>query len=153
MMPNPWAILGAIAVCIAAYFYGHHAGFVQRDQEMQAEIAKKNEESRAKELELNQQINEGAVKLHEANDAITKKQSDLSRLISAGRVRLPTSGCVQTGPSAPAAAGNSQDAAESDRQTLELIAQIAADGDRAINQLNACIDAYNQVKESVNGQH
>jgi hypothetical protein len=37
------------------------------------------------------------------------------------------------------------------RETLRLIAQIAADGDRAINQLNACVDAYNQIREQING--
>ena len=147
-----YAALGAVFVAVGIYFTGHHNGWVERDQEMQVEIAKKNEESRSKELELNQKLNEGAVKLHEANDAITKKQSDLSRLIGAGRVRLPTTGCVQASPSAAPIAGNNQDAGESDRQTLELIAQIAADGDRAISQLNACVDAYNQVREQVNSQ-
>ena len=29
--------------------------------------------------------------------------------------------------------------------------EIAADGDRAINQLNACIDAYEQVRKQMNG--
>ena len=151
-MPNPWMILGSIAVCISAYFYGHHAGFAQRDQEMQAEIAKKNEQSRQTEQKLNEQINQTSTELKEANDAVAKKQSDLARLIGAGRVRLPTTGCVQASPSAAPVAGNNQDAGESDRQTLELIAQIAADGDRAISQLNACVDAYNQVREQVNGQ-
>ena len=151
-MPNPWMILGSIAVCISAYFYGHHAGFAQRDQEMQAEIAKKNEQSRQTEQKLNEQINQTSTELKEANDAVAKKQSDLARLIGAGRVRLPATGCIQASPSASPAAGDSQDAGESDRQTLELIAQIAADGDRAISQLNACVDAYNQVREQVNGQ-
>ena len=153
MMPNPWMIIGAIVVCISAYFYGHHAGFAQRDQEMQAEIAVKNEESRVKEQELNKQLNENSTKLQEANNAITQKQSALDRAISTGRVRLPSAGCVQTNASAPTASGNSDQAeSESDRETLRLIAQIAADGDRAVNQLNACIDAYNQVMEKVNGQ-
>jgi uncharacterized phage infection (PIP) family protein YhgE len=152
MMPNPWMILGAIAVCISAYFYGHHAGFAQRDQEMQAEIAKKNEQSRQAEHKLNEQINQTSTELKEANDAIAKKQSDLARLISAGRVRLPSPGCVQASASAPAAGGDSQDASESDRQTLLLIAQLAAEGDQAINRLNSCIDAYNEVRGAVNAQ-
>lgn len=151
-MPNPWVILGAIVVCITAFFYGHHAGFVQRDQEMQAEIAVKNEQSRQAEHKLNEQLNQTSTQLKDANDAVAKKQSDLSRLISAGRVRLPSTGCIQTNSGTAPATGNSQDTGESDRQTLELIAQIAADGDRAINQLNACVDAYNQVREQVNGQ-
>jgi hypothetical protein len=153
MMPNPWMIIGAIVVCISAYFYGHHAGFAQRDQEMQAEIAVKNEESRVKEQELSKQLNENSTKLQEANNAITQKQSALDRAINAGRVRLPSAGYVQANASTPTPGGNSDQAgSESDRETLRLIAQIAADGDRAINQLNACIDAYNQVMEKVNGQ-
>ena len=153
MMPNPWMILGAIAVCITAYFYGHHAGFVERDQEMQAEIALKNEEIRKAEHKLNEQLSATSTELKDANDAIAQKQSDLNRLISAGRVRLPSAGCVQAagGSTAPSGSGN-QAGSESDIETLRLIAQIAADGDRAINQLNACITAYEQVMEAANGQ-
>jgi hypothetical protein len=151
-MPNPWMILGAIFVCIAAYFYGHHAGFVQRDQEMQAEIAVKNEQSRKAEQKLSEQINQTSTELKEANDAIAKKQSDLNRLISAGRVRLPAAGCVQASSSPASATGSVSDASESDRETLQLIAQLAAEGDQAINRLNACIAAYEQVRSAVNGQ-
>jgi hypothetical protein len=151
-MPNPWMILGAITVCTAAYFYGHHAGFVQRDQEMQTEIAVKNEQSRQTEQKLTEQINSTSYKLKEANDAVTEKQSSLDRAIRAGRVRLPSTGCVQASSSAPAAPGNSTDASESDRETLLLIAQLAAEGDKAINRLNACIDAYEQVRSAVNAQ-
>ena len=145
-----------IGVLIAIGLFGayeHHAGYKERDAEMQAEIAVKNEEARAKEQELSKQLNENSTKLQEANNAITQKQSALDHAISAGRVRLPSSSCVQTNASAPTPSGNSdQTGSESDRETLRLIAQIAADGDRAINQLNACIDAYNQVRSQVNGQ-
>lgn len=151
-MPNPWMIIGAIVVCISAYFYGHHAGYAKRDQEMQAQIALKNEQARQAETKLNEQINQTSTELKEANDAIAKKQSDLNRLINAGRVRLPTPGCVQASSSTPAAPGSVSDASESDRETLQLIAQLAAEGDQAINRLNACIAAYNQVRATVNGQ-
>lgn len=153
MMPNPWMILGAIVVCITAYFYGHHAGFAQRGQEMQAEIALKNEQVRAAEHKLNEQLSATSTELKDANDAIAKKQSDLDRLINAGRVRLPSSGCVQAVAGATTTSGSGNQAgSESDIETLRLIAQIAADGDRAINQLNACIAAYEQVREAANGQ-
>lgn len=153
MMPNPWMILGALAVCISAYFYGHHAGFVERDQEMQAEIALKNEEIRKTEHKLNEQLSATSTELKDANDVIAKKQSDLTRLINSGRVRLPSTSCVQAAGGTPAPSGSGNQAgSESDRATLELIAQIVADGDRAINQLNACITAYEQVREAANGQ-
>jgi hypothetical protein len=153
MMPNPWMILGAIAVCISAYFYGHHAGFVDRDQEMQAEIALKNEQIRQTEHKLNEQLSATSTELKDANDAVAKKQSDLDRLINAGRVRLPSSGCVQAVAGATPPSGNQQAGSESDIETLRLIAQIAADGDKAINQLNACITAYEQVREAANGSN
>ena len=150
---NPYVILGAIITAISVYFFGHHAGWAERDAEMQSEIALKNEQSRATEQKLNQQINETSTKLQEANNAVTKKQTDINALIRAGRVRLPSSGCVQTTASTTATIGDSKEAgSESDRATLEAIAAIAAEGDRAINQLNACIDAYNQVREQLNGK-
>ena len=153
MIPNPWMILGAILVAVSVYFYGHHKGWDERDAEMQAEIAVKNEESRVKEQELTKQLTENSTKLMEANNAITEKQSSLDRAIRAGRVRLPSSSCVQTSPSAtPSSGSSSQAGSESDAETLRLIAQIVADGDRAINQLNACIDNYNKVMEAVNGK-
>jgi hypothetical protein len=151
MIPNPWMILGAILVAVSVYFYGHHKGWDDRDIEMQAEIAVKNEEARVKEQELTKQLNENSTKLQEANNAITEKQSSLDRAIRAGRVRLPSTSCVQTSSSATPASGDSAKAgSESDTEVLRLIAQIIADGDKAINQLNACIDSYNKVMEAVN---
>ena len=153
MIPNPWVILGVLLALAGFYGYGHHKGWVERDIEMQSEIAVKNEEARTKEQELTKQLNENSTKLMEANNAITEKQSSLDRAISAGRVRLPSSSCVQTSPSAtPSSGSSSQAGSESDAETLRLIAQIVADGDKAINQLNACIDNYNKVMEAVNGK-
>jgi hypothetical protein len=153
MIPNPWVILGAILVAVSVYFYGHHKGWDDRDIEMQAEIAVKNEEARIKEQELTKQLNENSTKLMEANNAITEKQSSLDRAIRAGRVRLPSTSCVQTSSSPAPASGDSPKAgSESDTEVLRLIAQIIADGDKAINQLNACIDSYNKVMEAVNGK-
>lgn len=135
------------------YGYGHHKGWAERDAEMQSEIAIKNEEARAKEQELTKQLNENSTKLMEANNAITEKQSSLDRAIRAGRVRFPAAGCVQTNASAPTPAGDRNEAgSESDRETLAAIAAIVAQGDRNTEQLNACITAYNQVMEKVNGQ-
>ena len=153
MIPNPWVILGVLLALAGFYGYGHHRGWDDRDIEMQAEIATKNEEARLKEQELTKQLNENSTKLMEANNVINEKQSSLDRAIRAGRVRLPSSSCVQTnGNPTPASGNSSQEGGQSDTETLRLIAQIAADGDKAINQLNACIDAYQAVMEKVNGK-
>ena len=150
-MINPWMIIGAICVVLGTYKYGTHSGYKQREAEMQAEIARLNEESRQKEQKLAQDLNNTSSQLLEANNAISQKQSALDRAISAGRVRLPASSCVQAATSAAVASGNNAETSESERETLRLIAQLAAEGDRAINELNACIAAYNQVREAING--
>lgn len=161
-MPNPYVILGAVLIAISVYFYGHHKGWVERDFEMQAEIAKKNEESRAKEQEMSTKLNEQSSKLQEANNAIDQKQSALDRAIRSGRMRLPTASCVQTTANPTPASGNSNQAgsqpngqtdtaSDTERETLAAIAAIVAQGDRNTEQLNACISAYNQVRETING--
>ena len=148
-LPNPWMILGAICAASVLYFYAHHVGYVKRDKEMQLEIARLNGEAREKEQKLAEDLNQTSSQLKEANDVVNKKQSDLDRLINSGRVRL-NSGCVQASSSAATASRDNETASESERETLRLIAEIAAEGDRAINKLNACITAYEQVRSQVN---
>jgi len=151
MIPNPWLIIGAIVMAASLYFYGHHKGWAERDAEMQAEIAIKNEEARTKEQELTKQLTDNSTKLLEANNAITEKQSSLNRLIRTSSLRIQTPGCVQTSAStAPASGSSSQAGSESDRETLLAIAEIVAQGDRNTAQLNACIDNYAKVMEAIN---
>ena len=157
-----YVVIGALLVLFGLYRYGFHKGWNERDVEMQAEISKKNEESRAKEQAMTTKLNEHETKLTEANHALDEKSSALDRAIASGRVRLRAPSCVQAAPN-PAAPSSDRDqarsqpdrqvdeAADSDRATLAAIAAIVADGDRAINQLNACIDAYQEVRKQVNG--
>ena len=150
---NPWLIIGALVALGSFYSYGHHKGWVERDAEMQSEIAQKNEEARAKEQELTKQLNDNSTKLQEANNAISEKQTSLDRAIRSGSLRLKTTSCLQTSSSPTPPNGNSnQEGSESERQTLAAIAEIIAQGDRNTAQLNACIDSYNKVMESVNGK-
>jgi len=162
-MVNPYFIIGAMIAVAGAYGYGHHVGWGDRDAEMQAEIAKKNEESREKERELAQQLNDQSTKLSEANNVINQKQSSLDRAIRDGRLRLQTTSCVQAPANAPVAAGDSQktrsepdrqvyETSDSDRATLAAIAEIIAQGDRNTAQLNSCIDSYNKVMGIMNGK-
>ena len=150
---NPWLIIGALVALGSFYSYGHHKGWVERDAEMQSEIAQKNEEARVKEQELTKQLNDNSTKLQEANNAISEKQTSLDRAIRSGSLRLKTTSCLQTSSSPTPPNGNSnQEGSESERQTLAAIAEIIAQGDRNTAQLNACIDSYNKVMESVNGK-
>lgn len=149
-LPNPWMILGAIFAASLVYFYAHHVGYAKRDQEMQLEIARLNGEAREKEQKLAEDLNNTSSQLKEANDVVTKKQTDLDAAIRSGRMRLNTS-CVPASTGSTTASGDNTQASESDREVILLIAQLAAEGDRAINELNSCIAAYNQVRETING--
>ena len=151
-MINPWMIIGGICIVLATYKYGSYLGYKERDAEMQVEIARLNEESRQKEQKLAEDLNNTSSLLKDANDVVTKKQTDLDAAIRAGRVRLGSS-CVQAATSAATTSGNNSEASESERETLRLIAQLAAEGDRAINELNACITAYEQVRNTINGSN
>ena len=162
-IPLPWLLLGLTLALFGTYRGGYHYGWSDRDAEMQIEIAKKNEESRQTEQKLNEQINTTATKLQETTNAVTQKQTDLNRLIAAGRVRLPTASCVQAPASAAPAPANSPEtrsepnrqadqASDAERATLQAIAEIVAQGDKNTAQLNACIDAYNDVRNLLNGK-
>jgi hypothetical protein len=162
-------VLLALLVVFGIYKWGYGRGWGDRDAEMQAVIAQKNEEARQTEQKLSEVVQTKETELRRANDVIDKKQIDLNAAIRAGRVRLPAASCVQATPNPAIAIGDRNEArgqpdpavnanpdassaSESERQTLELIAQIAAEGDRAINQLNACISAYEQVRTTINAQ-
>jgi len=150
-LPNPWFILGAISVATSAYFWGHHKGWDARDQEMQAQIAKLNEESRTKEQELSKSVNEKSYALRKANDEITKKQSDISKLVDAGSLRLPTTSCVSTPTDATPTPRNREEARPDPYgETIKAIVALAIEGDRNTTQLNACIDTYEQVRGVIN---
>jgi delta 1-pyrroline-5-carboxylate dehydrogenase len=160
-MVNPYLIIGVMIAVGGAYGYGHHVGWGDRDAEMQIEIAKKNDEAREKERELAQQLNEQSTKLSEANNAITQKQSSLDSAIRAGRLRLPSTSCVQTPTNAPTPTGDSPkersepqrpvyETTDSERATLAAIAEIIAQGDRNTAQLNSCISAYEKAMEIIN---
>jgi len=150
-IPSPYLILGAVLAALAIYFTGHHKGWVERDMEMQVEIAKKNDEAREIERTMTTKLNDNATKLEETNNVLAEKSTALDRAIRAGRLRLPTSSCVQAPANPSATPADTTDASESDRQTLAAIAAIVAEGDKAINQLNACITAYEQVRSELNG--
>ena len=139
-LPSPWMVLGAISVSLAAYLYGHHAGYAQKEMEDSLEIARLNREMQTKKDE------------QDAKDANTKQEFEtkLSGILSSRpRLYVPItskSGC------ATSTTNNGQERAELDGQTVEDLIRLVAEGDRAIIDLNSCIDRYNTLKETVNGQ-
>jgi len=155
----PYGILALVlaAVMAAVGAFGYHKGHVAGHDEqqlvidkMQAEWAKAQQAAQARELALGEQVNAGAVALRKAQDDAQSKVDVLRTSVRSGAVRLsvpakcPAAVTVQ----APAsAAGHSDQArAELDPTASDALVAIAADGDNAIRQLNACIDAYQAMR-------
>ena len=136
---NPYMILGAIVLAVSSYFYGHHEGYAQKETEDALEIARLNGE-------MNKQKD-----VQDAKDAEVKQEFEtkLSGII-ASRPRLyipvtPKGGCSTT------TGNDGKERAELDGQTVEDLIRLVAEGDRAIIELNSCIDRYNQVRETLSG--
>jgi hypothetical protein len=159
-IPLPWLLVGLAISLFGTYRGGYHFGWSDRDKEMQIEIAKKNEESRATEHKLNEQLNTTATKLMETTNVVNQKQSALDRAIRAGRVRISSPSCVST-PTNPTPTASNQEAtskpdrqadqpSDAERETLAAIAEIVAQGDKNTAALNACIDSYNSMRDLLN---
>ena len=152
-LPLPWIIIGAIVSLFSSYRIGHHYGWLERDQDMQVAIAKKNDEARELEKNMTSKLADKEAALRKATNEISKKQSAMRELANTGRLRLPTSSCVQSSPSASPTSGDSRaDASELERQTINTLIDLVAEGDKAITKHAACVAAYNEVRESINGK-
>jgi FtsZ-interacting cell division protein ZipA len=162
-IPLPWLIVGVLVSLFGTYRVGHHYGWLERDNDMKLAIAKKNEESRKTEQKLTEQLNANASKLQETQDVINQKQSALDRAIRNGRVRIPTASCVSTTANPTTATANQETRSEPDRPTNETtdaeratllaIAEIVAQGDKNTAALNACVDAYENVRNLLNANN
>ena len=151
-IPLPWILISATIALFGTYQVGHHYGWLERDEEMQIEIAKKNEEARELEKNMTSKLADKETALRKAKNEISNKQSAMRELANTGRLRLPTTSCVQTSTSATPATGDSRaDASELERQTIATLIDIVAEGDKAIVKHTACVAAYNEMRELVNG--
>ncbi len=160
MLPIPWLIVGVLVSLFGTYRVGHHYGWLERDNDMKIAIAKKNEEARQIEQNMSEKLNQQSAKLQEANDAINKKTTALAVANRAGKLRLCPTSNVQTATSTPIASADTKATSQPDRQadtasdaeraTIDAIAEIVAQGDRNTAALNACVDAYENVRNLLN---
>ena len=160
MLPLPWLIVGVLVSLFGTYRVGHHYGWLERDGDMKIAIAKKNEEARQIEQNMGEKLNQQSLKLQEANDAINKKTTALAVANRAGKLRLCPSSNVQTPTNTASTSADSKATSQPDRQTnepsdaeratIDAIAEIVAAGDRNTVALNACVDAYENVRNLLN---
>ena len=153
---NPWVLLGILMAVVGSFGGGYLKGSNDEVTRQQLEIAALNAEARAKEQALISAIQTQSTKLQKANQdaklAQQKRNSDIES--GALRLRIPVQApvCpVHTASDAPVAPRDSVQAnAELDREVAKSLIAITDDGDKAIRQLNACIDAYTTVYQTLN---
>ena len=153
-MLKPQALMmqvgGIVLVILGGAYVTDHHGYQRRVAEDQVEIDRLNGEARAKEAQLDKQKQATNVALRKAKDAIQSKQVVINSRIDDGELRFPSSCGLQASADARSTSGSGEIQSNASRQALKDIVAIATEGDRAIVQLNACIDWYNQVREKVN---
>lgn len=153
--PGVWiAILMSIA---AAFGAGYYKGGNDEFMKQQAEIAKLNDEARQKEQALVTAVQTQTTQLLKAEKNAKllsqKRNTDIDSGSLKLRIPVKTTICpIQTTTDAtPAPRDSVQTNAELDREVAKSLIAITDDGDKAIRQLNACIDAYNTVYQTLKG--
>lgn len=164
------AILITLAVTAAAgwallqsYQRGQDAGAAQVQQrwdQQQALQARRHAQAldtlRQRGNALQDQLHQQDSRRHQER---THAQSQIQRLRAAVRSAAVRLSIPTTGPACPAAPGpeGASPAARPEQARAELapeaadaLVSIAADGDSAIRDLNACIDRYEAVRQAIN---
>jgi hypothetical protein len=153
---NPWVLLGILMAVVGSFGGGYLKGSNDEVTRQQLEIAALNAEAREKEKALITTIQTQSNKLQKANQDAKLAQQKRNFDIDSGalKLRIPVKApeCpVHTATDTPVASGDSiQATAELDREVAKSLVAITDDGDKAIRQLNACIDAYNNVYQTLN---
>lgn len=128
-------MLRNLATFIGCLLIAFFAGKYQERQEIKAEV------TRIETAMQDEALNATAKLEKEKRDAQIKVDQ-LRADVANGALRLS----IRASCSAGATAGDSEARAELDSKTANDLVSIAADGDQAIIELNACIDFYNNLK-------
>ena len=154
---NPWVLLGILMAVLSAAGSGYYKGQHDENTRQQVEIAGLNAIARTKEAALTTAVTSTATALRASNDKARQisKERDLAIASGALRLRLPVKApvCpVYTATDTPAESRDSvQTSAELDGETAKSLVAITDQGDANTRQLNACIDAYNSVYQTLKG--
>jgi hypothetical protein len=155
---NPYVLLGIVIAVLGSFTSGYYKGSNDELDRQQLEIAALNAEARVKEQALVSAIQTQATKLQKANQdaklAKLKRDADIDS--GALRLRIPVKApncpIPTTTDTAPATGDSVQASAELDREVAKSLVAITDQGDANTRQLNACIDAYQSVYQTLKGK-
>lgn len=154
---NPAIWIAFLLSLLASFGAGYYKGGVDEFLKQQAEIARLNDEARQKEQALVTAVQTQATQLVKAEQNAKvlsqKRNADIDSGALKLRIPVKTPICpIQATSDATIASRDSvQATTELDRETSKALIAITDDGDKAIRQLNACIEAYNTVYQTMKG--
>lgn len=152
---NPYFILGVVLALFSAFGVGYYKGEEGEQERQQVEIAKLNAEARQKEQALVSAVSTIGTKLVKVNNNAKIQIAKRDAAIASGalRLRIPvkTPECPVSASTdiAPAPRDSVQTTAELDPTIARSLVAITDQGDANTRQLNACIDAYNEVRNRI----
>jgi uncharacterized protein (DUF885 family) len=143
---NPWVLLSILLSIIGAFGSGYYKGGNDESARNQIEVAKLNQQARATEQKMVEQSATIFNQLQKVNQDADKKQAQLKSDLATSNLRLfvnlKTSGIsVSNDPTN----GNTETTGQLDNSISEFLIGITTTGDKAINELNSCIDQYNNA--------
>jgi len=155
---NPWVLLGILMAVVSSFGGGYFKGKHDELTRQQLEIAALNAEAREKERILVSAIQTQATKLQKANQDAKLAQQKRNADIDSGslKLRIPVKApnCPISTPdnTSPASGDSVQASAELDREVAKSLVAITEQGDANTRQLNACIDAYQSIYQTLKGK-
>jgi len=155
---NPAVWIGFLLSLAASFGFGYYKGGIDEYLKQQAEIARLNDEARQKEQALVTAVQTQATQLVKAEQNAKvlsqKRNTDIDTGALKLRIPVKTPVCpVSATDDTPAPARDSvQTGAELDPTTARSLVAITDQGDANTRQLNACIDAYNTVYQTLKGK-
>jgi hypothetical protein len=141
-------VAGVLFMFGGTYYVSDHNGYQRRVLEDQAEIARLNAEARDKELKTQEQIAKLQSNLRKAKDDNMAKQASIDARIDSGELRVPSSCGVQT--ATDSSSGDGGKASEPERAFLKATNALFTEADNAIEERNACVAQYNEVRNRFN---
>jgi hypothetical protein len=141
-----WVVVGLIvaAAVAAAGMRAYNAGYAKHEAETSTATAEANQRARMAERVATERMSKVAT---DHRKVVTDAQAQIDRLradVRSGTRRLSVAiaGIPACAGSAPAGGAGAETRTELAPDTADALVAIAADGDSAIRQSNALIDAY-----------
>lgn len=150
-MLNPWVLLTIVLSILGAFGSGYYKGESDESARNQIEVSRLNEQSRASEQKLVEQNSSSIQQLQKVNQDAEKKQTQLRSDLATANLRLFVT--TKGGVSMPSDSSTSdrETRGELDESTGNFLISLTTEGDKAINELNSCIDQYNNAYKIMKG--